>query len=159
MLWLRAVPALTSAVFIGGAARLVSLLTGTPAMPMEEGWLLPFSPQAAMVTEACAATDFFVILSALLGWHLGGVWRGPVAIVATLVMAVPLTLAINALRIIAVTQAHVWVIPLLPPAYEAFLHLLTGVAVFLPALIGLNGLLEFLHDRLASIPAAARVRA
>ena len=88
-----------------------------------------------------------------------GIWPGPVAIVATLVMAVPLTLAINALRIIVVTQAHVWVIPLLPPAYEAFLHLLTGVAVFLPALIGLNGLLEFLHDRLASIPAAARVRA
>ena len=54
----------------------------------------------------------------------------------------PLTLFVNALRVVTVTAAHRWLIPLLPSAYDAFLHLLTGVAIFLPALIALNLLLE-----------------
>jgi hypothetical protein len=51
-------------------------------------------------------------------------------------------LLINALRIICLVQAHRWIIPLLPDHYFAFAHMLIGVAVFLPALIALNALLE-----------------
>jgi exosortase/archaeosortase family protein len=66
----------------------------------------------------------------------------PVAGVAALAGAVPVTLFINGLRLIAVAHAHRWVIPRMPEAYGAFLHMLTGVAVFLPALIALNLIFE-----------------
>lgn len=60
-----------------------------------------------------------------------------------MVAALPLTLMVNAVRIVALRQAHQWIIPRLPAAYGHFLHMLAGVAVFLPALIGLSLLLEF----------------
>jgi exosortase/archaeosortase family protein len=56
--------------------------------------------------------------------------------------AVPVALAINALRIVAVAQLHRWILPRLPETYGPFLHMLTGVAVFLPAFILANLLLE-----------------
>jgi exosortase/archaeosortase family protein len=62
---------------------------------------------------------------------------------------VPVTLFVNALRIVAVAHAHHWVISRLPASYDAFLHLLTGASVFLPALIALNLVLE-LYGRSSS---------
>jgi exosortase/archaeosortase family protein len=79
--------------------------------------------QPLLVTTACSAGDFFLMTAAL-------------------VAAVPLTLFINALRLIVVAHAHDWVIPRMPEAYGAFLHMLTGAAVFLPALITLNLIFE-----------------
>lgn len=139
-------PRLETELFAGGAARLASWFSGVAAVRLDEGWALAFSGQPVIVTTACNATDFFLMTAALLGWHCARRMRLPVAVVAALGAAVPLTLFINALRIVAVAQAHRWIIPRMPAAYGSFLHMLTGVAVFLPALIALNLILEF-HGR------------
>lgn len=140
------------AVFVGGAARLVSLWSGTARLPTAEGWALPLTSTPVIVTAACSATDFYVMVATLLSWHLARRWPrdggAAAAVASALIIALPLTLLVNALRIIAVAAAHRWVIPRLPPAYDAFLHLLTGAAVFLPALILLNLTLESLHGPL-----------
>lgn len=144
-LLLETLPWLQTEVFIAGAARLASLFTGVPTMRTEEGWALLFSSQPVMVTAACSATDFFLMTTALLDWHFAQRLRPallPCAAAGALVAAVPLVLFINALRLIAVAQAHRWVISRLPQAYGSFLHMFTGAVVFLTALIALNLLLE-----------------
>jgi len=152
---LKTVPWMEPDIFIAGAARLAGWVSGAAAERAPDGWTLAFAGQPLLVTAACSATDFFLMTAALLGWH--GARRVdrpallPVAAAAALVMAVPVTLAVNALRLVAVAHAHRWVIPRLPPAYDAFLHQLTGVAVFLPALIALNLLLEY-HGRSRTAP-------
>ena len=153
VLILRCVPGLANDVFAHGAARLAGLFLGVPGLRTEDGWALPFAAQPVMVTTACAATDFFLMAAALLGWHFmrnagRPVWL-PAAVAAALLAALPVTLLVNALRIVAVAHAHHWVISRLPASYDAFLHLLTGASVFLPALIALNLILEF-HGRSAS---------
>lgn len=145
-LLLKTLPWLETTVFVAGAARLAGRLTGVPTLRTDEGWALLFSGQPVLVTTACSATDFFLMTTALLGWHFAQRLRPalmPWAAAGALVVAVPLTLFINALRLIAVAQAHRWVIPRLPAAYDSFLHMLTGAVVFLTALIALNLLLEF----------------
>jgi len=92
-----------------------------------------------VVTEACSGTSFFVMVAALVGWLVGKHFRyTAVACLMAMVGALPLAIAINAVRIVAVTQAHRWVIPHFPESYGSFLHMLTGMAAFLPALIALN---------------------
>jgi exosortase/archaeosortase family protein len=144
-LLLKTLPWLETDVFIAGAARLAGLLTGVPTMSTDEGWALFFSGQPVLVTVACSATDFFLMTVALCGWHFAQGLRPALllgAAAGALVVAVPVALFINALRLIAVAQAHRWVIPRLPPAYGSFLHMFTGAVVFLTALIVLNLLLE-----------------
>lgn len=144
---LKAAPTVDTTVFVAGAARLAGGLTGTPAVAGEEGWMLAFAGQPLIVTATCSATDFFLMTAALLGWHFAGRARGPagwpVAALAALIAAAPLTLFVNALRLIAVSHAHRWTASRVPEAYDEFLHLLTGAAVFLPALIAINLILEF----------------
>jgi exosortase/archaeosortase family protein len=133
-------PALETEMFCRGAAQLAGLLTGSLVLRVGQGWeLLSPSAPPAVVTVACSGATYFILLTAVLGWHLG--WRGRhpvVAAAAAAGCALALTLAINALRIVAVVQARRWLNPLFPDSYGPFLHLLTGVAVFLPALIALN---------------------
>lgn len=143
---LRCSPDLENEVFTRGAASLAGLFLGVSGFRMEAGWALPFEPQPLLVTTACAATDFFIMAATLLGWHLMRrtnrlAWL-PAILVLSLVVAVPITLFVNALRIVAVGHAHLWLISRVPPSYEAFLHLLTGASVFLLALISLNLVLE-----------------
>jgi exosortase/archaeosortase family protein len=130
--------------FARGAASLAALLTGAPVARVEQGWLLAGAAQPVVVSELCSATGYFVVVAALLGWRLAQI-RGAFlpALAGAMVAAFPVTLAVNALRVVAVIQAHRWVIPKFPAAYASFLHLLVGVGVFLPALIALNLLLEF----------------
>jgi len=142
-LWLKVWPGVELGWFAGGAARLASLFTGAPVLRVESGWMLPVTGQPVVVTAACSATDYFLILSALLGWQLARRGHRPVAAAALgLLAALPLTIFLNTLRVVTVTHAHRWLIPLLPDRCGPFLHLLTGVAIFLPALIALNLLLE-----------------
>jgi exosortase/archaeosortase family protein len=95
------------------------------------------------VTAACSATDFYLMLVALLAWQLVRRNRPAwFALPAALLVALPLALVVNGARIVAVAAAHRWVIPRLPDAYGPFLHMLTGAAIFLPSLILLNLLLE-----------------
>lgn len=141
-------------VFVMISARLAGWLTGVPAVRAAEGWALAPVGQGLMITGACSATDFYVIAAALLGWCWARETRTTGARLAgalgAVVLAAPFAWAVNALRLVAVAHAHRWVIPRFPDAYGAFLHLLTGVAVFLPALVALNVLFEIYERSRAS---------
>ena len=140
---LQFLPQLRIELFAAAAARLAASLMGA-----EFGWsenspmILP-GDRAIAVTAVCSGTDFFLMVAALFGWWLMRVDRTFLRIVVvSLACAVPVTVLVNALRVVAVTQAHRWLIPLLPERYGAFSHLFTGAAVFLPSLILLNLILE-----------------
>lgn len=140
-------PALPAAVFARAAASLAGLASGSPVLAGRDGWLLPGADLPVLVTPECSGVDFFLLVAALLAWQSGRrinpAWRAvPVAVI----LAAPIAIFVNALRIVAVVQAHGWVIPQLPASYAPFAHLLTGVAVFLPALVALNLLCE-IHGR------------
>lgn len=140
-------PTYELSVLAQGAAGTAALLTGSPLVRLDSGFALPAARVPVIVTTACSAADFCSIVAALVAWRIarrsGALWF---ATVAGCVAAIPLTVLVNALRITALTQAHRWVIPRFPSAYGPFLHLLIGVAVFVPALFALNFLLE-LHGR------------
>ena len=84
------------------------------------------------VTRACAATDFFALVAAVLlaarilreGWT----WRQ----LALLPIAWGITLAVNSLRIIALVPVDA----AFPKDHAPVVHLLAGVAFFLPAFAG-----------------------
>lgn len=84
------------------------------------------------VTRACAATDFFALVAAVLltarilreGWG----WRQLVL----LPIAWGITLAVNSLRIIALVPVDA----VFPKDHAPVVHLLAGVAFFLPAFAG-----------------------
>ena len=84
------------------------------------------------VTRACAATDFFALVAAVLltarilseGWR----WRQ----LALLPIAWGITLAVNSLRIIALVPVDA----VFPKDHAPVVHLLAGVAFFLPAFVG-----------------------
>lgn len=84
------------------------------------------------VTRACAATDFFALVAVVLltarilreGWG----WRQ----LALLLIAWGITLAVNSLRIIALVPVD----SVFPKDHAPVVHLLAGVAFFLPAFAG-----------------------
>jgi exosortase/archaeosortase family protein len=136
-------PVLEVGVFSAGSAKIAAIFYGTSALRTEGGWLLECAGRPVMVTAACSGTGFFVVLAAMLAVQFSR--RGlPVAVAPALAMAValPATLVVNAARLVAVVQMHAWIIPRMPTAFAAFLHLLTGAGVFLPVLIALNVYLE-----------------
>jgi len=142
-LLLRLVPAVEIEVFARAAAVVASVLTGSPVVRVDEGWMLAGLEPRLVVSAACSAADYFLITTTLFAWHLAR--RQPrlaVAVMGGLAVALPVTWLVNAVRIVVVGQVHRWVIPHFPEAYSAFLHLCAGVIVFLPALIVLNLLLE-----------------
>ena len=85
------------------------------------------------VTRACAATDFFALVAAVLltarimreGWR----WRQ----LALLPIAWGITLAVNSLRIIALVPVDA----VFPKDHAPIVHLLAGVAFFLPVFAGI----------------------
>lgn len=151
-----AFPVAAFVTFAGGAAHLADLFYAGSLERVPEGWrFAPAAfPRPVLVTQACAATDYFLLLVPVLAWRLRPLLGRPIFAAALgLALAVPLTLAINALRLLAVAEAHRWVIPRFPAAYGDFLHLLVGVAVFLPALLTLN--LALRHHVSARLPSHA----
>ena len=84
------------------------------------------------VTRACAATDFFALVAAVLltaqilreGWR----WQQLVQ----LPIAWAITLAVNSLRIVALVPVDA----VFPKDHAPVVHLLAGVAFFLPAFAG-----------------------
>jgi exosortase/archaeosortase family protein len=136
-------PSLELDVFSKGAAYLAGLLTGSPTLRVAEGWILPSDARPVVVTSACSASHYYLIVAFVVSTHLCRRGKPPLfAGLGGLLLAFPVCLLVNALRVITVTQVHRWIIPRLPEAYGPFLHLLTGVAIFLPALIALNLLME-----------------
>ena len=146
---LRWAPHLEIDCFAQGSARLASLLLDTTVARVDAGWLLPTSDLQVLVSTACSATDFYAIVGALIAWQCARrghrLWR---ATLIGFIGAAPIAIGVNALRVVAVMQAHRWVIPTFPDSLHASLHLLTGVAVFLPALVALNLLFEY-YGRIA----------
>ncbi len=136
-------PSLELAVFARGAAELAGLFTGAPVISRADGWLLPNAILPVAVTAKCSATDLFLMVAALVSWQLTRRRVHPArALLTGLFAAAPLAIFLNALRVVTLIAAHRWLIPLLPGAYGPFLHMLTGAAIFLPALILLNLLLD-----------------
>lgn len=142
-LLLRLFPAWSFDGFARGAAHLVSFFTGASLYRGEAGWMVPIAGAPVSVTVACSATDYFLIVAALIGFQAVRSGISPfVAAGAGLAVAAPLTILVNAVRIITVAHAHPWFISRFPAAYESFLHMTTGAAVFLPSLVALNLVLE-----------------
>ena len=134
-------------LFARGAATLAGLLSGAPVFPEADGWLLPILSQPVLVNEACSGTDFYLLTTALLGWHLPGIFKKTLpCILVTLLGALILTISVNALRIVCLAQTHYWLISRVPENYAGFIHMLVGIATFLPALILLNLAFEY-YDR------------
>ena len=135
-------------VLAQGAARLSAFFCGSPVLLQAEGFAVPAAHVPVIVTTDCSAADFFCIVAALVSWQLAPFFpRNGVTIAIGLAAALPLTILVNAVRILTVAQAHRWLIPQFPDAYAPFLHLTTGVAVFLPSLITLKLLLEYYGHR------------
>jgi exosortase/archaeosortase family protein len=135
--------------FAHGSAVVASWQLGCPVEQSELGWVLPGADFQSEVTAACSGADFFAITATLLAWRfLARPKLSGLGVLAALGLAAPVTLAVNGLRIVAVTQAHRWIIPHFPDAYGPLLHMLTGVAVFLPALLFLHALLRHALSRL-----------
>jgi exosortase/archaeosortase family protein len=146
--------------FAHGSAVVASWQLGCPVEQSELGWVLPGADFQSEVTAACSGADFFAIAATLLAWRfLARPKHSGLGVLAALGLAAPVTLAVNGLRIVAVTQAHRWIIPEFPDAYGPLLHMLTGVAVFLPALLFLHAFLRHALSRLdgaGSGPSASR---
>ena len=148
LLLLQAFPDLELAFLAQGAARLAGIFTGSPVFRTEHGWALPATSVPVVVTSACSATGFLVLVAALVAGQLARRGRSVgAAVLAGWVAAPPVAVFVNALRLVTVVQVHRWVGSYLPENYDAFTHLLAGVAVFLPALVALNLLLEFRECR------------
>jgi exosortase/archaeosortase family protein len=128
------------------SAHFAALFLGCPVVRGELGWTLVLAPVSSTVSAACSGADFLVVAAVLLAWRLAS--RGlsnAVSLGLAATLAAPFAILVNGARIVAVTQMHRWLIPIFPPSCSAFLHLATGVAVFLPALI-------LLHATLPSTP-------
>ena len=92
---LQQFPALELSLFAAGAARLTGFLTGMPVGRIAEGWLLTSSSSVIAVTAACSATDYYLMVVALLTWQR--VRQGQTAFAALLVgffAALPLTVPV-----------------------------------------------------------------
>lgn len=125
------------------AAWLASLFGGGSLTRADQGWLFFSGELPVVVTVACSGADFCVLVAVLLGWQLArSVRTSALAALLGLLLSLPLSIAVNALRIALLAQAHRWLIHQLPHAYGPGAHLFLGVLIFLPALIGLNLLLE-----------------
>jgi exosortase/archaeosortase family protein len=144
---LQMMPQLRIDLFAAGAARLAALLMGAGLDRGEAAWTIALGDRTVAVTTACSGTDFFLMVAALIAWRLTRANRSwVIAGMAGLLFALPVTLLVNALRVVAVAQAHRWLIPMLPERHGAFAHMITGAAIFLPSLVTLNLILE-LHAK------------
>ena len=144
---LRNWPELQISVLARASAQFAALFLGCPVVRDELGWTLIVAPVSSTVSAACSGSDFLVLAAVVLAWRLGSRgWSFARAFIVAVALALPISIAVNAVRIVAVTQMHRWIIPFFPQSCSAFLHLATGVAVFLPALI-------LLHATLSRTPA------
>lgn len=104
---------------------------------LEPGLIFATHHVTLSVARSCAATDFFVVVSALLAW---GAWmrRNPWQRVGLLVVVVPaawaMTVLANTARLILLVPATAWMRAMIPPQAHALGHQTVGVFVFLTCL-------------------------
>ena len=120
--------------FSAPAAHLAALMTGAPCIAQADGYRLPGPDIDLVVVPACAAVDFFCLLtgflSVLMCWRRGS----PASQLAILPLAWFITVITNAVRLASCWQADTWARAALPPSLWPSLHLATGVATFLLSL-------------------------
>lgn len=121
--------------FCAPAAHVAARATGSACTTEPDGYRLWGPAHDLIVVPACAAVDFFCLvagfLSALMAWRG---WR-PAAQWTVLPLAWVITIAANAVRLASCWQADRWARLTLPPTLWPGLHLATGLATFLLALI------------------------
>jgi len=120
--------------FCAPAAHLAALATGAPCAAEPEGYRLTGPDIDLVVVPACAATDFFCLLTGFLSVLLS--WRGwpPASQLAVLPLAWLITIVTNAVRLASCWQVDAWARATLPASLWPGLHLATGVSTFLLAL-------------------------
>ncbi len=138
-------------VFVAPAARLASLMLGTPLQEIPQGLLFEYQGISVCVTTACSGFGFFCILWCMLNWlHLRRndyfpAWLGktPFGWLWLPLLAYPLAVFANACRLGAGVLAHAFSHPRFDGRYDALAHEAAGVLVFLFFLTAVVFLLQF----------------
>lgn len=125
------------------AARVAGWFLGTGCVAAAEGLVLPHPDLAVAVTSACSGSAFAVLVAAVLlgqaaGWPATRWHRAGLMLAAPLV-ALVVTVLVNAARIVCCWRTGLLARAFLPERAWGLVHLATGVAVFLLALIAIYG--------------------
>lgn len=124
-------------LFSRPAGWLASWALGCPAVWIPgEGLRLLISEGEVLVNHGCSGFGFFTILLILVTWYR------PRRLPVMLVPVYLLTLVINAARIVLAVYAQVFTVRFWMPELGPAVHLVAGVAIFLPALLIFSVLLE-----------------
>jgi exosortase/archaeosortase family protein len=123
------------AAFCAPAAHLAGLLSGAPCVKDGADYRLIGRDLDLTVVPACAAADYFCMMTAFLS--LLATWRGLPLRAQLLVVPAAwlLTILINALRLIACWQTERLAQVLLPPSLWTVTHMAVGIVTFLIGLI------------------------
>ncbi|MFA5784806.1 MAG: exosortase/archaeosortase family protein, partial [Phycisphaerae bacterium] len=110
-----------------------SLFLGSQCLPVHEGYLLLRSSIPIRVTQACNAASFFILtLSLFVG--LAVKYRKQTSrfiIFSIPLLAYPVTIIANSVRIIAGAYITNWTRAALPENFWPSIHLAVGITVFL----------------------------
>lgn len=105
-------------------------------VPQEGTTLFLSATQTFEVTRACGGSDFFIIVSVMVTWYYLQSCRPLLGLVP---LAIPVWLfvnGVNSLRIVTLVWVHAVRQAFIPVRFDAALHLVSGVLIFFPALLG-----------------------
>jgi len=120
--------------FCSPAAHMAAFATGMPCTGEPDGYRLSGQGLDLTVVPACAAVDFFCLLTAFLSMLFSRRAWSSTSQLAVLPVAWLITIATNSIRIASCWQTDRWAHSALPPSLWPGLHLGVGVATFLVAL-------------------------
>jgi len=120
--------------FCAPAAHLAAFATGMPCTEEPDGYRLSGQGFDLTVVPACAAVDFFCLLTAFLSILFSRRAWSLTTQFAVLPLAWLIAVVTNAVRIASCWQTDRWAHSALPPSLWTGLHLVVGVATFLISL-------------------------
>lgn len=131
---LACLPASTFALLF---CRLPALLSSLYLNVPHEGSVLILSAsQTFEVKRACGGSDFFVMVFAMVSWYYLKASRPRWGLA---LLAIPVWLlvnGVNSLRIVTLVWVHAVGQAFVPERFYGALHLVSGVLIFFPALLG-----------------------
>ncbi len=121
--------------FCAPAAHVAGLLSGAPCVNEDGDYRLIGPDLDLIVAPACAAVDYFCLMTGFLSLLV--TWRGFGLLAQALVLpaAWALTILVNALRLTACWQTDRLTHPRLPESLWAAPHMAVGVVTFLAGLV------------------------
>lgn len=132
--WMRADPARLALLTHPSAWLAGTIISAPVALTPGDAPVLQFSGIPLRVVDGCSGADYFGLLTALLLW-LSFRFR-PATLILVPLTAYLMTVIANAGRLVAVLISEsLWAIHL-PEYLHGSVHAATGIAVFLPLLIG-----------------------